>query len=338
MNIRMSMDNRKETIEALAGLYCASNYTEGFETVLEASEGIEKVSMQLFELRSGFELMISSVEQRQNLIANIEEKGSQLIISFCLSGKMRVSFRDQKADFIVGHGQNILCFTPRSMCTSEFPSGQTYDHLNIRIEPSVLNTLMEGQFDQIPADMRSIIDESNKNYCSHIGSMTPSMHMVIHQILNCPYLGFVKRMYLESKAMELIAHQLAQLLFAENCLQKPSVLRSDDIERIHYAKELLVKDIQNPPTIYKLSRMAGINEFKLKKGFRQLYDTSIHRYLLDLRFEHARYLLEQGNMNVSEVAYSVGYSTLGHFFHAFKKRFGVTPGAYSRDVRKAINP
>jgi AraC-like DNA-binding protein len=332
------MDNRKETIETLAELYCASYYTEGFETVLEASEGIGKGWGRLFELRSGFELMISSMEQRQNLIANIEEKGSQLTISFCLSGKMRGSFRDQKSDFIVGHGQNILCFTPRSMCTSEFPSGQTYDYVNIRIEPRVLNGLMEGQFDQIPADIHSIIDESNKNYYSHIGSMTSSMHMVIHQILNCPYLGFIKRMYLESKAMELIAHQLAQLVFTENCLQKPSVLRCDDIERIHYARDLLVKDIQKPPTIYKLSRMVGINEFKLKKGFRQLYDTSIHRYLLDLRFEHARYLLEQGNMNVSEVAYSVGYSTLGHFYAAFKKRFGVTPGAYCRDVRKAINP
>ena len=145
MNIRISMDNRKETIETLAKLYCTSSYTEGFETILEASEGIGKASMRLFELRSGFELIISSMDQRQNLIADIEEKGSQLIISFCLSGKMRVSFRDQKDDFIVGHGQNMLCFTPRSMCTTEYPSGQTYDYVSVRIEPRVLNGFYPGQ-------------------------------------------------------------------------------------------------------------------------------------------------------------------------------------------------
>ncbi|MDL1964925.1 MAG: hypothetical protein LWW98_11505, partial [Deltaproteobacteria bacterium] len=105
MNIRMSMDNSKGMLDALAELYCTSNHTEGFETILEASEGIEKALMWLFELRSGFELMISSMEQRQNLIANVEEKGSQLTISFCLSGKMRASFRDQKDGFIVGYGQ-----------------------------------------------------------------------------------------------------------------------------------------------------------------------------------------------------------------------------------------
>ena len=332
MNIRMSMDNRKETIEALAELYCTSSYTEGFETVLEASEGIEKVSIRLFELRSGFELMISSVEQRQNLIANIEEKGSQLIISFCLSGKMRVSFRDQKADFIVGHGQNILCFTPRSMCTSEFPSGQTYNHVNIRIEPSVLNALMEGQFDQIPADMRSIIDESNKNYCSHIGSMTPSMHMVIHQILNCPYLGFVKRMYLESKAMELIAHQLALLVSKETDPKPRLMLCPDDIERIHYARDILIENLQNPPTVYKLSRMAGLNELKLQQGFRQIYGKTVFAYFRDCQFEEASCLLKESNMNVAEVAYKLGYSKVDNFAGSFKKIFGVSPGTYRRSV------
>ncbi len=332
MNIRMSMDNRKETIEALAELCCASLYTEGFETVLEASEGIEKASMRLFELRSGFELMISSVDQRQNLIANIEEKGSQLTISFCLSGKMRVAFRDQKGDFIVGHGQNILCFTPRSMYTTEFSSGQTYKYVNIRIEPSVLNALMEGQFDQIPADMRSIIDGSDKNYYSHIGSMTPSIHMVIHQILNCPYNGHIKRMYLESKAMELIAHQLALLVSKETDPKPRLILCPDDIERIHYARDILIENLQNHPTVYRLSRMVGLNELKLQRGFRQVYGKTVFAYFRDYQFEGARCFLKEGNMNVAEVAYKLGYSKVDNFASSFKKLFSVSPGVYRRSI------
>jgi AraC-like DNA-binding protein len=326
------MDNRKETIEALAELCCASLYTEGFETVLEASEGIEKASMRLFELRSGFELMISSVDQRQNLIANIEEKGSQLTISFCLSGKMRVAFRDQKGDFIVGHGQNILCFTPRSMYTTEFSSGQTYKYVNIRIEPSVLNALMEGQFDQIPADMRSIIDGSDKNYYSHIGSMTPSIHMVIHQILNCPYNGHIKRMYLEIKAMELIAHQLALLVSKETDPKPRLILCPDDIERIHYARDILIENLQNPPTVYRLSRMVGLNELKLQRGFRQVYGKTVFAYFRDYQFEGARCFLKEGNMNVAEVAYKLGYSKVDNFASSFKKLFSVSPGVYRRSI------
>lgn len=330
MNIRMSMDNRKEMIEALAELYCASNYTEGFETILEASEGIEKVSMRLFELRSGFELMISSMVRRENLIADIEEKGSQLTISFCLSGKMRVSFRDQKDDFIVGHGQNILCFTPRSMCTTEYPSGQTYDYVNIRIEPSQLNALMDGQFDQMPADIRSIIDESNKNYYSHIGSMTPSMRMVIHQILNCPYNGHIKRMYLESKAMELITYQLAQLAFDENGPEKSFVLRPDDIERIHEARDILIRNLEHPPSLMELARQTGLNDTKLKRGFRQVFGTTVFGCLHAHRMEIGRQLLAEGKMNVTEVAFTVGFAQLSNFTRAFKQHFGVNPKEYLR--------
>jgi len=76
----------------------------------------------------------------------------------------------------------------------------------------------------------------------------------------------------------------------------------------------------------------GLNDFKLKKGFPQIYGTSIYKYLLHHRFDQARHLLEEGRMNVSEVAYAIGYSKLDHFYRSFKKRFGITPGVYRRDA------
>jgi len=301
------MDNSKGMLDALAELYCTSNHTEGFETILEASEGIEKALMWLFELRSGFELMISSMEQRQNLIANVEEKGSQLTISFCLSGKMRASFRDQKDGFIVGYGQ-------------------TYDYVNIRIEPDLLNELMEGQFDHIPADIRSIIDES-KNYFSHIGSITPSMYMAVHQILNCPYHGQIKRIYLESKSMELIAHQLALLVSKEIRLKSRPALNSNDIEKIHYARDILVASAENPLSLLELAKQAGLNDYKLKIGFRHVFGTTVFGYLQKHRMEQARILLEEGKMNVTEVAYTVGYSSLSHFAKIFYQYFSTNPSS-----------
>jgi AraC-like DNA-binding protein len=288
------MDNSKGMLEALAELYCTSNYTEDFETILEASEGVEKASIRLFELRPGFELMISSMEQRQNLIANVEEKGSQLTISFCLSGRMRASFRDQKDDFIVGHGQNILCFTPRSMCTAEYHSGQTYDYVNIRIEPR---------------------------------SMTPSMYMAVHQILDCPYHGHIKRIYLESKSMELIAHQLALLVSKEIGLKSSPALNSNDIEKIHYARDILVASAENPPSLLNLAKQAGLNDYKLKIGFRHVFGTTVFGYLQKHRMEQARMLLEEGKMNVTEVAYTVGYSSLSHFAKIFHQHFSTNPSS-----------
>jgi AraC-like DNA-binding protein len=327
------MDNRKQSTEALAELYCTSNYTEGFETILEASEEIAKGTVQLFKLRPGFELMIENSQPRENLDASIEEEGSLLVISFCLSGKMRITFRGQKGDFTVGKGQEILCFTPRSMRTAELMAGQNYTWVNIRIEPKLLHGFIEGEFDQIPTDICGIMEESHGgNYFSRIGSMTPSMLMAIHQILDCPYRGFIKRMYLESKAMELITHQLALLVSKETDPKPRPILCPDDIERIHYARDILIENSQNPPTVYELSLMVGLNELKLQQGFRQIYSKTVFAYFRDYQFERARCLLKEGNMNVAEVAYKLGYSKVDNFASSFKKLFSVSPGTYRRSI------
>ena len=77
--------------------------------------------------------------------------------------------------------------------------------------------------------------------------------MAIHQTLDCPYSGSMKRLYLETKAMELIVHQLAELAGGEKKHNKVSVLRSGDMERIHKARDILMDNIQNPPFLIRLA-------------------------------------------------------------------------------------
>ena len=234
----------------------------------------------------------------------------------------------------MGQGQNSICFTPRSMKIMEYQGGQTNRSVAVRIEPRLLNTYLEGGSGHI-SDLRHILDKTSASYYSRIGPATASMRMTVHQILNCPYHDSIKRMYLESKAMELITHQLAQLAGIGSAHKRPASLHADDIEKIHQAKDILVRNFQHPPTIQQLSHQVGLNDFKLKKGFRRIYGTSIYQYLLDYRFEYARHLLGGGRLNVFEVAHAIGYSKLDHFHRSFKKRFGVTPGAYRCDAQSS---
>ena len=341
MHQKATTINAEELFDNFSNLSEFQNMEDGFEKYWDWPGEIGNGFMYMIKLRPGLMLGIGDYQLWEHLTVSFEMKSPLCILGFGLSRSVLSTpgnGRGKKDVFIFNSGESFISYLPEWQGIAEYPVRTPTRTVGIYMDPQLLNTFMEEQHDRIPTGMHDIVNGTNEKHYYHALTTTPMVNMAIHQVLNCPYRGPLKRLYLESKALELITHQLAQLVFAENYLQKPSVLRCDDVERIHYARDLLVKDIQNPPTIYKLSRMAGINEFKLKKGFRQLYDTSIHRYLVDLRFERARYLLDQGNMNVSEVAYSVGYSTPGHFYAAFKKRFGVPPGAYCRDVRKAINP
>ena len=151
------------------------------------------------------------------------------------------------------------------------------------------------------------------------------MQRAVHELLNCPYHGSIKRMYLESKAMELITHQLAQVVSVEGSLKKLLALRSNDIERIDHAREIISRDLENPPKLFDLAKLVGLSHTRLNHGFRKIYGTTVFGYLHRIRLERAKLLLEKQTMNVTEAAFAVGYNSLPSFSRAFSRHFGFNP-------------
>jgi AraC-like DNA-binding protein len=137
----------------------------------------------------------------------------------------------------------------------------------------------------------------------------------------------MRRLFLEGKAYELLALQIGELE-PERILQKNSTLSAADIKAIQEAKRLIDALLTVPPTLVKLSRMAGINDFKLKLGFKQVYGTTVFGYIRDRRMCIDRNLLEQGECNVSQAALAVGYASLPGFIRQFKKKYGCNPSEY----------
>lgn len=101
-------------------------------------------------------------------------------------------------------------------------------------------------------------------------------------------------------------------------------IKEHDLERIHQAKTIVEQNLLNPCSLIELTHKVGLNDFKLKKGFREVLGTTVFGYLYDLRMEKAKMLLKDGKP-VSEAAYEVGYKNAHHFTKAFKKKFGSLP-------------
>ncbi|KAF3888091.1 MULTISPECIES: helix-turn-helix transcriptional regulator [Nostocales] len=193
--------------------------------------------------------------------------------------------------------------------------------------PDLLNSFIASRCRQVSPDLKRLI-EIPKQSCYKIGMTNTAMQLALEQILNCPYQGLTKHIYLEAKCLELIALKLEQLMQAEDSVATPIMLKPNDIDRIHYAKEILMSHLDNPPSLLELARQAGLNDCKLKLGFRQVFGTTVFGYLHQQRMEQARQLLLEGRMNVKEVASAVGYGNQSCFAAAFRKRFGVNPKSY----------
>jgi AraC-like DNA-binding protein len=155
--------------------------------------------------------------------------------------------------------------------------------------------------------------------------ITTRMLMVLEEIRQCQFTGGVKKLYLQSKVLELLALQCEQYERTEQKRPEALILSPADKEKLHYVRELLLKSIQDPPSLQELSRQAGLNEFKLKNGFRQLFDNTVFGYLNDHRMEYARKKIIQQQHSLTEIAEQLGFSSIQHFSAAFKKKFGVSP-------------
>lgn len=148
---------------------------------------------------------------------------------------------------------------------------------------------------------------------------------IIDEILGCPYQGHARRLYLEGKTYELLALRLLEIGPAEHA-QKRTAFSHWDIQAIREAKRLIDASLQDPPTLARLARMVGINDFKLKLGFKQVYATTVFGYVRQERMRIARNLLERGQCDVSQAAGIVGYESLSSFARQFKKTYGYSPG------------
>lgn len=102
---------------------------------------------------------------------------------------------------------------------------------------------------------------------------------------------------------------------------------ANDTERdkVVDAQRVIQEHLDSPLTIKELSRKVAMNECYLKKGFKALTGKTIHEYTQGLRIEKARQLLQKEGLSVSDVANSLGYSSISHFSTAFKKATGMKP-------------
>jgi AraC-like DNA-binding protein len=147
---------------------------------------------------------------------------------------------------------------------------------------------------------------------------------VIGSMRQCPFTGVTRYLFLESKMMELFVLQMQQAQTVSDC--KNDQCSAIDKEKLCAVKNYIEDAYLEAFSLKDLTYKFGLNEFKLKKGYRQLFQTTVFGHIHQLRMGKAKKLLEEKAMNVSEAAFFIGYDNVSSFCTEFKKRFGCTPG------------
>ncbi len=182
------------------------------------------------------------------------------------------------------------------------------------------NDILSDQFKNGEPELLTLVITDDYRH-SRFGSL-------IKDILEAKQPAYIRRIFLEAKILEILSLQLERL---ENKQITHEDFSHEDIARLQNARDLVEINMQTPCSLIDLARKTGLNDFKLKKGFKALYGHTVFGYLAELRMEMASRLLKEGK-SVSEVAEAVGYKNPHHFTAAFKKRFLLLPSQVGKII------
>lgn len=271
-------------------------------------------------IETGFFILKFNNETNDNQIFKREVSSNFIQFHFCIKGAASFSFNNGNYVLPIKENNSLLLYNPQR----DLP-------LDLHVTPNtwVLSVLLPinkfHSFFSTEADYITFLNEENKDRKYYKDSpISPSMAIVLNQLMNYNLHPTIKPLYFKGKAYELLSLYFNRPADAD-IEQCPFLADEVNISKIKQAKQIIISRMAEPPTLQQLADEINLPINRLKEGFKQIYGDSVFSFLIDYKMEVARQLLATGSHNVNEVGLKVGYSTSSHFISAFKKKFGTTP-------------
>ena len=244
-----------------------------------------------------------------------------VILNFICCNNVESQIEQLETEKYSKENTHNIFYTTNYKGTFKIPAFEQVNYLSIILSKEFYYTIINEDWELHEKFSKNILLKKSSYLTSKYIPFTPAIQWVIHEIKNCNRQGALKKMYIETKLKELLIHQL------ETIIDQPvqQQIDEDDFSKLQQAKLIIEKDYVHAPSLTELSRMISLNEFKLKKGFKACFGTTVKSYIIKLRMEYAKELFKSKGSTVSEVAYKCGYKDASHFSAAFKSFYGFSP-------------
>lgn len=260
------------------------------------------------------------------LHVNMETDAPIIEMHFSLAGNTGVRFSGYNAlPEGFGKAEHNIIYTPGfkgDLRLKASPEGHHF--FEVHLTEAFFKKLVLEECHVLSALVRHIERKEIAALSKRNLSITTRMNSIIHDIMHCKRKGSIQRIYLEAKVLELLMLQAEQYEGSLVTRKQPR-LQAPDIEKLHYARWILEQQPDVTHSLKGLAKATGLNEYRLKQGFKELWGATVFGFLHQLRMEQARLMLLEQGKTVGEVADYAGYKNPHHFTASFKKHFGCLP-------------
>ncbi|MGD9826885.1 helix-turn-helix transcriptional regulator [Desulfobacter sp.] len=296
----------------------------GRERVRSVPAGLGQGQFLNLDCRSGMDICMSCCRFTRDYLARIAWPAPRLTFVFCLSGTTRTLNACRPSPFGITAGQAHLHYFEDPHLERRTAREMEIRAVVIRFPSEKISSLLGPPHE--PGPQKTLAKAIGQGHLFYSQTMNFTVQSVLHQMYACPHQGLVRQIFLESKAMELVAYTLEQAF--DTALPGPPI-RTDERDRIGAARDILVSRLKFPPSLTDLARQAGMSHTRLTRGFKKVFGCTVFEYLRKERLAYARMLLSENRLSITDAAFEAGFCSSSHFAQAFRKQFGISPSEFT---------
>lgn len=274
--------------------------------------------------RPDLDIVFSDFMFHGDFLMPLSTRTPMVELHYCLQGTRVIHVERNQYEFVPG--MCALQLIDEGKVQFEYTGNQPYQELSVGIPISTFHHYMEDISGASARYLDFFSLLGRKPFRLFHESINPTAAVIIRRLTQSMQTCGIKKLELECCVLELLLSAFQSFLFEP----KHPKLSSIERQKIQLARDIMLERMANPPSLFELSRMIGLNDNKLKIGFKELYGTTVFGYLREKRLEKAFLLLQQGDLNVNETSLTVGYSNPSYFSEAFRDKYGVNPGNFRR--------
>ena len=278
------------------------------------------------EIEGGFSILNNTNEGNKKSHLKKEIDASYIQFHFMLEGKSTFIFNDGAYKMTVENGKYIVLYNPIKNLPINAVISEKSSLISILISIKKFHKL----FSEDSNNIQFLKDENVNQKYYFENKISNPIFLVLNEIKRFDIKSSTKNLFLKAKVYELFSH-LYNRNRDLNIEQCPFLTNEENFKKIKKAKDIIIENMTNPPSLVELSEEINLSLKKLKEGFKKIYGKPVYQFLIEYKMELAKKLLSDNDYNVNEVSLKLGYSTASHFITAFKNKYGLTPKNFKQN-------
>ena len=323
----------EEIIKDLSKQFKVDLQKDAGELTLELPEKIGRGYIRGTSFSSGVGLIEYNVTFNKDLEIHFTiNETHPLKFIFCSEGKVDHAFQENNNRHTIDTYQNVIVSSSgHNGHVLFFKANETAKISSLEIIREEFQKRRNYKFAGLEPRLKQLFEDAvARELFFYQGNYSIQAADIVDDITNKEYEGFLRSIFLEGKAYEMMAKQINQYHDDMDGNNGAILLRRSDVEKVKKAVELINEDLSKNYSVDHLAKEVGTNVNKLQDGFKYMFNLTVNKYMQQTKLEAAKNLLSTSEHNISQIVSMIGLNNRSYFSKIFKEKYGVSPKYFLR--------